>query len=78
MKLTLKQTGDFQPSMNDPAAQLTDRQIEVVRKAVAAGYYEIPRRVTQRELADEIGVSQGTIGDHLRRIESKIIQSVIE
>lgn len=75
--LTLEGTGDFSPSMDDPTAQLTDRQAEIMRAAVAAGYYEIPRRVTQRGLADELGVSRGTIADHLRRIESKLIRAVV-
>jgi predicted DNA binding protein len=63
--------------MGDPAGQLTDRQREILRTALAAGYYDIPRRVTQRDLATALGLSRGTIGDHLRRAETKIIRSII-
>ncbi|WP_255681408.1 helix-turn-helix domain-containing protein [Natrinema sp. SYSU A 869] len=28
-------------------------------------------------MAAEFGLSQGTIGEHLRRVEAKIIQSVV-
>ncbi len=75
--LRLKQAGEYQPDLGDPAGQLTDRQKEILRAAIAAGYYDIPRRATQRDLAAELGLSPGTIGDHLRRIEAKIMQSLI-
>lgn len=77
MNLRLERAGEYQPHMDDPAAQLTDRQQEIMRAAIAAGYYAIPRRATQHDLAAELGLSQGTIGDHLRRAEAKIIPSVV-
>ncbi|WP_227354371.1 helix-turn-helix domain-containing protein [Haladaptatus salinisoli] len=75
--VTLERAGEYQPDGSDPAGQLTDRQKEILRAALAAGYYDIPRRATQRDLATELGLSRGTIGDHLRRAEAKIIRSVI-
>lgn len=75
--VTLKRTGEYQPDMGDPAGQLTDRQTDILRTALAAGYYDIPRRATQRDLAAELGLSRGTIGDHIRRAEAKIIRSII-
>ncbi|AHG01707.1 hypothetical protein HALLA_00015 (plasmid) [Halostagnicola larsenii XH-48] len=75
--VTLERAGEYQPHMSDPAGQLTDRQKEILRTALAAGYYDIPRRATQRDLAAELGLSRGTIGDHLRRAEAKIIRSII-
>ena len=74
---TLERAGEYQPHIDDPAGELTDRQKEILRTALAAGYYEIPRRATQRDLAAELELSRGTIGDHLRRIEVKIIRSII-
>lgn len=75
--VTLERAGEYQPEMDDPAGQLTDRQKEILRTALAAGYYDIPRRATQRDLAAELGLSRGTIGDHLRQIEAKIIRAII-
>ncbi|WP_246998739.1 helix-turn-helix domain-containing protein [Halosolutus gelatinilyticus] len=77
MDLRLERAGEYQPQLDDPVAQLTDRQKEIVRAAIAAGYYDVPRRTTQRDLATELGLSQRTIGDHLQRAEAKIIQSVV-
>ncbi|WP_248910778.1 helix-turn-helix domain-containing protein [Halocatena marina] len=77
LDVTLERTGEYQPAMDDPAEQLTDRQQEIVQAAIAAGYYDIPRGTTQRDLATDLGLSQRTIGEHLRRAEAKIIQSVV-
>lgn len=77
MNLRLERAGEYQPHLNDPAEQLTDRQQEIVRAAIAAGYYEIPRQTTQRNLATDLGLSQRTIGEHLRRAEAKIVLSVV-
>jgi predicted DNA binding protein len=75
--VSLERTGEYQSGMRDPTWRLTDRQQEIVRTAITAGYYDIPRRATQRDLAAELDLSRGTIGEHLRRAEAKIIQSVV-
>ncbi len=72
--LVLERTGTYQPET--VAASLTTRQHEVLETAIAAGYYEIPRQTTQRELATTLDISRSTVGDHLRRAEAKIIRSV--
>jgi len=77
MDLRLERAGEYQPDLDDPAADLTDRQTDTVRAAIAAGYYDIPRRATQQDLAADLGLSQATIGEHLRRAEAKIIPSVV-
>ncbi|AUV84094.1 bacterio-opsin activator (plasmid) [Salinigranum rubrum] len=78
VSVSLERKGEYEPEIGDPGEHLTDRQTEIVRTALAAGYYDIPRRATQRDLAAELGVSRGTIGDHLRRAESKIIRAVLQ
>lgn len=77
MELDLKRVGEYQPEVDDPVEQLTDRQKEILRTAITLGYYDIPRGASQRDLATELGLSRGTIGEHLRRAEAKIIQSVV-
>ena len=57
------------------APQLPTRRKEVMELAVKLGYYSTPRRCTQRELADALGVRQGTIAEHLQSAEGVIIQS---
>ncbi|WP_089881347.1 helix-turn-helix domain-containing protein [Halogeometricum limi] len=57
-----------------PAATLTDRQLTVVRAAVERGYYDAPRGTTHERLADELGLSASTVGEHLRRAEAKLVR----
>lgn len=57
------------------APKLPERRKEVMDLAVKRGYYQTPRKCTQRELAEELGVRQGTIAEHLQSAESTIIMS---
>ncbi|WP_174811780.1 PAS domain S-box protein [Salinadaptatus halalkaliphilus] len=46
--------------------ELTDRQLEVLRTAFYAGFFEWPRESTGQEIADRLDVSQPTVNRHLR------------
>lgn len=46
---------------------LTPGQREVLRTALAEGYFEIPREVTMNELADRFDVSSQAVSERLRR-----------
>ncbi|EMA40037.1 helix-turn-helix domain-containing protein [Halobiforma nitratireducens] len=52
---------------------LTTAQREVFEHAREAGYYEWPREVTTRELADDLDLAKSTLLEHLRRAESKLL-----
>ncbi|RQG96461.1 helix-turn-helix domain-containing protein [Natrarchaeobius chitinivorans] len=56
----------------DRAPVLTDRQRQIFELAHDEGYYAVPRETTHRELADRLGISPGTVGEHLQRIEVKL------
>lgn len=53
---------------------LTDRQLEIVTAAVNHGYYSKPRKINLRELADVLGMARSTLGEHLHRAESTMMQ----
>lgn len=55
---------------------LSERQREVFKLARERGYYEWPREVSAKELADELGVSKATTLEHLRKAEAKIMNSL--
>ncbi len=69
--------GNYDPSDNRPFADLTDRQREVLRVAVEEGYYEEPRQVTYEDIAARLDCSAGTVGQHLRRIEARLMSTLI-
>jgi predicted DNA binding protein len=54
---------------------LTERQREVLRIATDLGYYADPRTATQADVADELGITAATAGEHLRKIEAHVLGS---
>jgi predicted DNA binding protein len=50
----------------------------VIRTAVEEGYYNTPRRCTQKDIAEKLGIKQGTVAEHLQYAESIIINSWAE
>lgn len=76
VRLKLEQTGDYAPETTRLYSTLTDRQKETLKVALEAGYYENPKQATQKDVADRLGRSDGTVGEHLRKIEKKILAAV--
>ena len=56
--------------------KLTGRQEQIVRKALEMGYYDYPRRVRQKELANACGVASSTLAEILRRAERNILDGL--
>lgn len=52
---------------------LSERQREVLALAIENGYYESPRRCDIDDLAGQDRANKSTVGEHLRRAESKIL-----
>ena len=72
----------FQISVNnnfqgqwDTAPGLPRRRKEVLETAIEMGYYNSPRRCRQRDIADSIGLKQGTVAEHLQIAETLIINA---
>lgn len=52
---------------------LTDRQLEALRIALDAGYYDQPRGASIADLAAETTVARATFEEHLRKAENKLV-----
>jgi hypothetical protein len=52
---------------------LTPTQRDVFEHARQRGYYEWPRGVSTRDLADDLDVSKTTLLEHLRKAEAKLL-----
>lgn len=46
---------------------LTDEQYETLVAAINRGYFDIPRKISMEELADELGISHQATSERLRR-----------
>jgi len=68
---------DFEGKNDSPLLQLTVRQSRVLRLAQTMGYYDIPRRASTEDLAKILGMDKGTVGDHLRRAEKHVFESLL-
>ncbi|QSW99964.1 helix-turn-helix domain-containing protein [Haloterrigena alkaliphila] len=73
----IERLGTYDPSDGEHLIELTDRQREVLSVAIEEGYYQEPRAVTYQDIADRLDCSAGTVGQHLRRIESRLMSTVI-
>lgn len=75
--LTVESVEHYRPISERPYARLTERQQEVLRAAVAAGYYELPRRTSYEEIAATLDCSASAVGQHLRRIEARLVDAAV-
>ncbi|MCU4972157.1 PAS domain S-box protein [Halobacteria archaeon AArc-m2/3/4] len=57
---------------------LTDRQLEVLRTAYYAGFFDWPRESTGEEIADMLGVTQPTVNRHLRLGQRRLLEQLFE
>ncbi len=55
---------------------LTDKQAYVLVTAFEAGLFDVPTRVKMEKVADAIGLSRSTFGEHLRKGESELMKNL--
>jgi len=56
---------------------LSERQMGVLQAAHAAGWYDIPRRITLGDLARELELGRSTVSEHLVRAEAALIDQFL-
>ncbi|QLD84536.1 helix-turn-helix domain-containing protein [Natronomonas halophila] len=77
LTINVDEVGTYSPDRRDTLSMLTDRQLEVFRTAVELGYYEIPRRTTHEDIADRLECAPSTVDEHLRKAESRVLQTLV-
>ena len=68
--------GFVPPSVGGDA--LPRKQAETLRLALETGYFDVPRDVTLQDLADELGVSDQTVSERLRRGIATVVDDALE
>ena len=56
------------------AGPLTPRQTDVLRRALAAGYFEVPRKITLTDLAKNLGMAASSLSESLAIVEKKLLE----
>lgn len=77
MNLEIVRVGDFNQSRDTPISSLSDRQQEALLTAFDLGYYDRPREVTHKEVAERMGCERHTASEHLQKAESKVLSEVL-
>lgn len=75
--ITLEKLRDYRGS-DSSLDSLTQRQREILRTAYDLGYYEVPRSTSTNEVAEEVGLDDSTVSEHLQRAEQNLLSSVLE
>lgn len=76
IRVELQQLSDYNPELRELASLLTERQQEILDAAVRVGYYEVPRQATHKDIAAELELSTTTVGEHLRKIETRVLGEI--
>ncbi|MEM4780914.1 MAG: helix-turn-helix domain-containing protein [Halalkalicoccus sp.] len=64
----------YRPDDEGPAP-LSSLQRETLQTAYRRGYFQVPRRINQAELAEELEISDSALSQRLRRGISKLIEA---
>lgn len=76
VRIEVERTGTYTPSPRHIVSRLTERQREVLQAAITLGYYQEPRKATHDEIAAVAGLSETTVGEHLRKVEATVFSSL--
>lgn len=60
-----------------PADGLTDCQRTALGTAHEMGYFEIPRRASLAEVAEELGITASSLSERLRRAQSHLVETTV-
>lgn len=66
------------PNIDNLFLILTKRQKEIILYAVDKGYYDIPRKISTKDLAKKFNISQSALSEHLRKIERTMFHSIFK
>jgi predicted DNA binding protein len=61
--------------MESAPATLTHSQQALLSQALAAGYFDVPRRITLTRLAEKLGKSKSAVSQGLALVEKKLVES---
>ncbi|WP_435099321.1 helix-turn-helix domain-containing protein [Halarchaeum sp. P4] len=74
--LTVTSVNRLDPA-NDQTYGLTASQRETLVRAHEAGFYNIPRDTTTVELAEELGISDQSLSERLRRAHAALVEQTL-
>jgi predicted DNA binding protein len=77
MSLEILETGDYEANGSSFSRMITSRQEEVLETAVDLGYYSEPRQASLEDISEAVGITPGTVGEHLRKVEERVFSEIV-
>lgn len=77
LDVELESMGEYTPDDRQLFSTLTERQQDILLTAIELGYYAVPRDATYEDIGEELGIAPVTVGEHLRKIESRILTEIV-
>jgi hypothetical protein len=68
---------DARFSPNSPISRLTSKQKRVLITAYHTGYYDLPKKISARGLAEKLGMQHSTFSIHRIKAERRLIETVL-
>jgi PAS domain S-box-containing protein len=65
------------PDVRQVEDLLTERQQEILNAAFYGGYYETPRRIKGKDLAESFGISGPAVYNHLQAAHRRLLEAVL-
>lgn len=75
--VTLERICDLSEACRRGNLGLTEEQYEAISRAYEAGYYDVPRKINQEELASMFDVSHQALSERLRRGHQTVVANVL-
>lgn len=69
--------GDYTVDRSPFDRMITVRQKEALEAAVDIGCYSEPRRASLEDIGEVVGISPGTVGEHLRKVEERVFAELV-
>ena len=67
----LLRIGNSPYDINDNVSKLSFEEVQVLEKAISSGFFEVPRKISLEELANNLGKSKSALSVMLRKIIKK-------
>ncbi|SDY85924.1 helix-turn-helix domain-containing protein [Halopenitus persicus] len=71
------ETGDYEANGSSFSRMITSRQEEILETAVDLGYYSEPRQASLEDISEVVGITPGTVGEHLRKVEERVFNEMV-
>jgi len=77
VETSIERVGEYDLGRPPIPPSLPARQREALDAAFDVGYYEVPRKATRADVADELDCAPSTASEHLRKAERRVVETYL-